>query len=358
MLFSACSETSNTKNTGAEDQQTSDAAEPAVVNEADQEAESAEEPSLLDSTKDITIGYGGDNQYELQRKADFLKACDELGIQCVVGDINQLIDQGVDAIVYDTRDNSAEGLHNDVLNAREKGIPFFILDADTSTDGAYSIAVDQKEFAAISLDWIAEAMGGEGDFIYVHPGQNNVRSSAIEEMLAKYPGIHVVDSRIEKYDANANLRSDVVNFVNTYPNLKAIWSDSDLKQVAWGLEDSEIASEDWPLFVCPASKEGIDVWIHKADADPNFDCIAVINPPGIAYDAVYAAYYLLNGYEIDASVLGGENEKMLPVSIPVVTSENLEEWWATVESEDIGNDVLLDELMTPEMIREQWFLEK
>ena len=66
----------------------------------------------------------------------------------------------------------------------------------------------------------------------------------------------------------------------------------------------------------------------------------------------------MSGYEIDPSVLGGEYGKMLPVSIPVVTSENLEEWWATVESEDIGYEVLLDECMTPETIMEQWFLEK
>lgn len=291
-------------------------------------------------------------------KEDFFKACEELGIQCVVGDINQLVEQGVDAIVQNTGNNSSEGYHNDILNAREKGIPVFVLDADTITDGAYSIAVDQKEFAAISLEWMAEAMDGEGDFIYVHPGPNNVRSTAIEEMLAKYPGIHVVDSRIEKYDADANLQSDVVSFVNAYPNLKAIWSDSALMHVAWGLEESGIALENWPLFVCPTSKEGLDMWRHKVEKDPNFDCIAVINPPGIAYDAVYAAYYLLSGYEIDPSVLGGEYGKMLPVSIPVVTSANLEEWWATVESEDIGYEVLLDECMTPETIMEQWFLEK
>ena len=289
LLISACS---NVKNVETEEQQTSDAAEPAVVNEADQQTESAEEPALLDP-QDITMGYAGDDQWKPQIKEDFFKACEELGIQCVLGDINQLVEQGVDAIVQNTGNNSSEGYHNDILNAREKGIPVFVLDADTITDGAYSIAVDQKEFAAISLEWIAEAMGEEGDFIYVHPGPNNVRSDAIEEMLAKYPGIHVVDSRIEKYDADANLQSDVVSFVNAYPNLKALWSDSALMRVAGGLEESGIALENWPLFVCPASKEGLDMWRHKMEKDPNFDCIAVINPPGIAYDAVYAAYYLI-----------------------------------------------------------------
>lgn len=357
LLIAGCSSTSSTVNSGNDEQQTSGVDNSSTVTETSEEENSVEEPALLDP-QDITMGYAGDDQWKPQIKEDFFKACEELGIHCVLGDINQLIEQGVDAIVQNTNNNSSEGYHNDILNARDKGIPVFILDADTITDGAFSIAVDQKEFAAISLEWIAEAMGGEGDFIYVHPGPNNVRSTAIEEMLANYPGIHVVDSRIEKYDAPANLRADVVDFVNTYPDLKAIWSDAEFMQVAWGLEDSGMALEDWPLFVCPASKEGIDMWRHKAEKDPNFDCIAVVNPPGIAYNAVYAAYYLLSGYEIDPSVLGGEYGKMLPVSIPVVTGENLEEWWATVETEDVAYDVLLDELMTPEMIREQWFLEK
>ncbi len=92
--------------------------------------------------------------------------------------------------------------------------------------------------------------------------------------------------------------------------------------------------------------------------DPNFESIAVVDPAGVAYDAVYAAYYLLTGYPINAAALGGKNCTTLSVPIPVVTNENLAEWWTVYEPIGVSYDIWLDELMTPEMILEQWFLEK
>lgn len=332
-----------------------------VTDSQPQETENNEvaetETQPLKDPKDIIIGYGGDDQWESQKKEDFQKACSELGIQCVVGDMNQLIEQGVDAIVQNSNYWTVAGLFPDVQNAKEKGIPVFILNADSNIDGAYSISIDHKEWATIGLEWMAEKMGGEGDFIYVTPGFANVHSTAIEEMLAKYPGIDVVDSRIEKYDAHAQLRSDVANFVASYPDLKMIWSDSELMQVVWGVQDAGIPAKDWPLFLCDATKEGLDTWRNLLERDSNFDCIAVINPPGIAYDAVYAAYYLLSGYTIDESALGGDYGRMLPVNIPVVTKANFQEWWATVEKEDIEWSTVLDQFMTPQEIKEAWFLD-
>jgi ABC-type sugar transport system substrate-binding protein len=325
------------------------------VTENNEVAETETQP--LKDPKDIIIGYGGDDQWEPQKKEDFQKACSELGIQCVVGDMNQLIEQGVDAIIQNSNYWTVAGLFPDVQNAKEKGIPVFILNADSNIDGAYSISIDHKEWATIGLEWMAEKMGGEGDFIYVNPGFANVHSTAIEEMLAKYPGIDVVDSRIEKYDAHAQLRSDVANFVASYPDLKMIWSDSELMQVVWGVQDAGIPAKDWPLFLCDATKEGLDTWRNLLERDSNFDCIAVINPPGIAYDAVYAAYYLLSGYTIDESALGGDYGRMLPVNIPVVTKANFQEWWATVEKEDIEWSTVLDQFMTPQEIKEAWFLD-
>ncbi|MGV8027004.1 MAG: substrate-binding domain-containing protein [Anaerolineaceae bacterium] len=332
-----------------------------VTNSQPQETENNEvaetETQPLKNPKDIIIGYGGDDQWQPQKKEDFQKACGELGIQCVVGDINQLIEQGVDAIIQNEDYWTVDGLFPDVQNAKDKGIPIFILDADSNFDGAYSISIDHKKEATISLEWMAEKMGGEGDFIYILPGEANAHSAAMEEFLAKYPGINVVDSRIERYDANELLQPDVTSFISVYPDLKAIWTDSQLMRVVWGLKDSSISPDEWPLFICDASKEGLDTWVLHANKNPDFDCITVINPPGIAYDAVYAAFFLLNGSQINESVLGGENGKMLPVNIPVVTKENLQEWWATVEGEDVDWNVLLDQLMTPQEIKEAWFLD-
>ncbi len=181
---------------------------------------------------------------------------------------------------------------------------------------------------------------------------------AIEEFFAKYPDIIAVEQKKEKYNTNDELQPDVVNFVNTYPNLKAIWTTEQMDRVYWGLENAEVVVEDYPLLVTGSNTEGLDMWIHKVEEDPTFESIAVVDPAGVAYDAVYAAYYLLTGYSINDAALGGENCTTLSVPIPVVTSDNLEEWWAKYESQGVSYDVWLDEFMTPETILEQWFLEK
>ena len=95
--------------------------------------------------------------------------------------------------------------------------------------------------------------------------------------------------------------------------------------------------------------QGLGAWIRVLDTNPDFDCIAVGNPPGIAYDAVYAAYYLVTGSQIDDAALSGQFGRSLYVDIPIVTSDNLQEWQETNSS--------VDQLMTPVEIREEWFLD-
>lgn len=83
-------------------------------------------------------------------------------------------------------------------------------------------------------------------------------------------------------------------------------------------------------------------------------CISVSNPPGIAYDAAYAAYYLITGAQIDESALGGPYGNSLYVDIPVVTNDNLQEWLDKINFED--SQYVVDELMKPEEILQKWFI--
>jgi len=80
------------------------------------------------------------------------------------------------------------------------------------------------------------------------------------------------------------------------------------------------------------------------------------NPPGIAYDATYAAYYLVSGFQINPDALSGEFGKTLYVDFPIVTQENIDEWWETIKKEN--EKYLIDELMSPDDIKDRWFLEK
>ncbi len=312
------------------------------------EAEKTKEPNA------IVIGYAGDDQWQQQRKQDFQIACEELGIQCVYGEMPELIAQRVDAIVQNTNNIVVKGLHQDILNARDKGIPVFLLDAETITDGAYSITVNQQEWVTTSLSWMFENMGAKTDFVFFDL-QLNDHKLAIEEMLKKYPQINVVQEFNGKYNWKEKITEDVRTLIQTYPNLGAIWTNQGMSDVIWGATGSGIPSEDWPLMMCDPTKKGLNIWKDRLVEFPDMKCIAVSNPPGIAYDAVYTAYYIVMGYQIDESVLGGEYGHSLYVNIPVVTQENLQESIDKINDQD--DEFIVDELMTPEEILKKWFLE-
>lgn len=299
---------------------------------------------------EIVIGYAGDDENQQQRRGNFQKACDELGIRCIYGGVSELIAQGADAIVQNTKNGSAQGLRQELQNAVEQGIPVFLLDAELDMDGVYSITIDQREWAKISLKWMFEKAGGEGQIVYfdVFPDYNHVE--AINEMLSQYPGVSVAEKGGGKdFDPNW-VKPMTADFVKAHPGLKAVWTNGNMEGAIQGVvEESGAPQEQWPSMICEASTHGLGVWMRARSAYPNFDCIAVGNPAGIAYDAVYAAYTLLSGAEINATVLGGRYGHSLFVDIPVVTGDNLQEWLQT--------NPAVDQMMTPEEIREAWFVE-
>ncbi len=305
--------------------------------------------------EEIVIGYAGDDPWQQQRKDNFQKACNELGIRCVYGDIPGLIEQGVDAVVQNSNAIAVDGLFPSIMAAKEKGIPVFVLDAELGAEGAYNVTIDQHVWAKTSLGWMFEKIGGEGQIAYFDLHPFNRHTDTIREMLARYPGITVVEYRDGKYDRE-KIKPETVDFVKAYPELKAVWTNVNMSEAIIGLdEESGIPKEKWPVVICDATREGLETWMRIRNAYPNFDCIALANPPGIAYDAVYAAYYLVSGAQIDASALGGQYGNTLYVDIPVITSENLQGWLDKITHEDAKYEV--DELMEPEKIEETWFLE-
>lgn len=301
----------------------------------------------------FVFGYASYGTSQVLREKNFQIACDELDIQCVYGDIGGLIEQGVDAIIQNTDNISVHGLHNDILRARDAGIPVFLLDAESITHGAYSITIDHSRWAKTSLGWLFKKINHAGEFAYFDLDPYNRYSDIIKDLLSRYPDIKVVEFRDEKYDPS-KIKPETSDFVYAYPDLKAIWISHDNNQAMWGLEENGIPYDKWPSMVCEANLDGLLLWEKIQQVFPGFDCFAVANPPGIAYDAVYAAYYLVSGYEIDKSVLAGPYGQSLYVDIPEVTGDNFKEW---IEVMKKMNWDIVDQFMSPEEIKEKWFLE-
>lgn len=298
----------------------------------------------------MVIGYAGDDPSTQQRHGSFQRACDELALLCPSGSMADLVTQGVDAIVLNSLNGTPLEDPTVIQVAVDAGIPVFLLDAEMDIQGVYSVTVDQAKWVQTSLKWMFEKIGGEGQFVYfdVFPAYHHAET--IEQMLAEYPGITVVGhDGGDGFDPFA-VKPNTAHYLVNNPDLKAVWTNTFWEGAIQGVaEESDAAPDKWPLLVCEGSSNGMWYWKDMLERNPNFDCIAVGNPSGIAYDAFYAAYNLLSGEQIDPSALAGYYGNSLLVDFPVVTSENRQEMFDTNPN--------LDQFMSPEEIMDKWFLD-
>jgi len=298
----------------------------------------------------MMIGYAGDDPSTQSRRNSFQRGCDELALLCPSGSIADLVAQGVDAIVV----NSLNGIPMEntvpIQSAVEAGIPVFLLDAELDMEGVYSVTIDQAKWSRTGLEWMFEKMGGEGQFAYfdLYPAFGHV--DVINETISKYPEITVVDHQDAKDDPWAS-KPITADLLKSNPEIEAIWTNGFFEDILQGVaEESGVPMDKWPLFMCEGSMSGMSNWRDMLQRNPNFECMALGRPSGVAYNALYTAFYLLNGEKIDPSALAGNYGRSLFVDFLVVTSENRQDVF--------DNNPNLDQFMSPEEILEKWFLDQ
>jgi len=328
--------------------------------------EAVEEPAeeeVAEPEKKLVFGLSNawiGSEWRSQMLSNFELACEELGIETVVehadtdvpgqiAQINNLIAKGVDAIVINPADIAAL---NDVIDeAQAQGIVVIIIDAEIPGDHV-NVVINQKEWASISMRWLVEKLGGEGDVVTIegylgHPA-NEFRMEGVAEVLAANPGINLVGEDTGQWDP-ATAQRVAANFIAANPGLDGIWTQDGMAEATLlAVQASGLSYEEWPQVVCEARASGMRTWQKMIDEHPDFECISVINPPGCAYDAVYIAYNLLQGKEINPANLGGQFGNTVYKPLTTIDNSNMPEWLASVEGKPDG--YTLDKLMTPEEI--------
>jgi ABC-type sugar transport system substrate-binding protein len=312
------------------------------------------EPSAqLTETPILSIGYAGNDPDQWQRKANFQKACEELGIQCEYGGISELVTKKVSAVVLNS---SPEDIKNDgsvISEATAIGIPVFVLDTEIDIDGAYTIMADQGDMLRVTLDELFRESGGAGEFAYFDFSPSQMDAKNIKAILEKeYPKIKVVTTDTEQYNfkEDENIFNDLIM---DYPALNAVWTNDGYTNAIFGIVNNISDPNKYPMLKCGAFKDGFYIWKDRLVDYPDFECISISNPPGIAYDAVYTAFFMINGETIDGSSLGGEFGNAFLVDFPVITNDNILEELEKIQFEK--GDHVVDMLMTPDEIKEKWF---
>ncbi|MDZ4762991.1 MAG: substrate-binding domain-containing protein [Chloroflexota bacterium] len=251
--------------------------------------------------------------------------------------IQNLVNRGVDAIIVNPGD--AEALRLALEDAVAAGVVVVSIDQEIDGEGIVNVVIDQTEWARISIRWLAESLGGEGDIVLIegfvgHPA-NTARMNGVEEVLADYPNINVVGRETGSWD-QATGQQVMSNFLASLPNIDGVWTQDGMATgVLTAIRTTD--PETWPLATGEARASYVQQWTEILMERPDFQSIGVVNPPGVATSGLIVAVELLLGREIDADQLAGPYGNTLYVPIPYVVLG--EEWTYT--------DMMGEEMVLP-----------
>jgi ribose transport system substrate-binding protein len=105
----------------------------------------------------------------------------------------------------------------------------------------------------------------------------------------------------------------------------------------------------WPVVVGEGRCQFLQLWDQRLKDDPNFETIAVANPPGVSPTGLRIAVNILQGKEVDKSKLSGQSF-VIPVPV-VVTKDNFQEVYSTM-CKDKPATFLLDGIMSDDEVQQ------
>ncbi len=273
----------------------------------------------------------------------------------VAGQIQQLqnlMAKNVDAILVNPGD--VNGLNATLEEAVAKGIIVISVDQALNAKGVYDVGIDQYLWAKTSADWLAKKLNGTGNIVEIegvpgHPA-NVLRMSAVDDVLKNYPNIKVVGKQTGNWD-EATGQQVMSNFLASFPNLNGYWTQDGM---AIGAFQALLAANpaSFPQGVGEGRCQFLQLWSQRLQTDPNFDTIAVANPPGVSPTGLRIAVNMLMGKKVDTSKLVN-NQFVIPIPV-IVTKDNFQQVYSTA-CKDKPVTYLLDGIMTDDEVQ-QFFL--
>jgi len=110
-----------------------------------------------------------------------------------IQDLQNLISQGVDAIIVNPSDR--EQLNPVIEEAIAQGIVVVAVDQAVTAEGAYIATNDQVAYGRVGAQWLADTLDGSGSVLYMRgiegvPADSD-RDEGFQEVMADYPDIEI-----------------------------------------------------------------------------------------------------------------------------------------------------------------------
>lgn len=255
--------------------------------------------SFVLGVSNTTVGNGWREQMVCAIKAEALSsgviseiklANREAGVTEQIADLQGLIAQGVDAIVFNPVD--PEALNPVVEEGAAQGIIMVAIDNNITAPSAYVVSNDQVAYGANGASWLFDQLGGEGKVVYMRGidgvGADTDRDTGFQAELAKNPGIEVVEEVFTDWSP-ATGAQQALEIMNS-TEFDGIWTSGIDYTI---VPQFEVAGLDYKPVV-GADNNGFLQQMIELESE-GFIGAAVTNPPAIGGVGAAIAIDLLKG---------------------------------------------------------------
>lgn len=214
-----------------------------------------------------------------------------------IADLRSLISQGVDAIVVNPSD--ATKLNPVIEEAEKKGIVVVSVDSAVTSDAAYNVTNDQKEYGRLGGEALAEALGGKGNVVEMRgiPGvpADTARHEGFMEALSEYPDIKVLRETNTGWDFS-QAGQQALDVLNSSEKVDGIWTTG---------VDYTVVNAFETLGMEPVPVIGADnnAFVGMLLNEPDVKGAAVTNPAVIGAVGTEIALRVLEGEEVDKNTV-------------------------------------------------------
>lgn len=216
-----------------------------------------------------------------------------------VKDVQDLIAQGVDAIVIIPNDPAS--LEETLGEARKDGVVVVSHEAETLVETDFNLeGFTAEDYAVFRAEALAEAMGGEGQYVnflgfLTNPNYVAWLDAQDAYLAENYPNIELVGDRYESEGVLENAYNNMKEVLRTYPNVKGMFGcDSfDLPGAARAVSEAGLSGQI-ALVGTGLPSQNVE---YLADGTVNM--VTFWDPKDVAYVLCEAAVRLLEGETFD-----------------------------------------------------------
>jgi ribose transport system substrate-binding protein len=210
----------------------------------------------------------------------------------------------INALVIFPHESAA--LTKPVQQVHAKGVYVTVVDrglTDESGQDAY-VAGDNTAFGKVPAEYIAKALGGEGDIVALRgiaTTLDNERMDAFNSVMKNYPDIHLLDAKYANWNRDDAFKT-MQDFLTRFKHIDAVWAADDDMAVGVIKAIDQARRTDVKLVFGGAGAKGM-IKTLKDGSDPRIKANVSYSPKFI-YDAIkLTAEARLKGEKLPAKTI-------------------------------------------------------